>query len=110
MYKLILADDEHMVVEGIVNSIDWSSYNIEVVGTASDGAELINLAKNHHPDIVFTDIRMPCMDGLEAARQLKNLDKNMQLVIITAYEEFEYAKKAIQYGATSLISKNSFSL
>ena len=61
MYKLILADDEKMVVEGIVNSIDWSRYNIEVVGTASDGNELINLAKKFYPDIVWPIVRREVM-------------------------------------------------
>ena len=105
MYKIILADDEKVVLEGIVNSIDWKKYNIEVIGTASDGNELLTLAQSLKPDIILTDIRMPQLDGLDAALQLRETLKNTQFVFITAYEEFEYAKKAIACGAVSFLTK-----
>ena len=105
MYKLILADDEKIVLEGIENSIDWKAYGIELVGTASDGNELIALAEELKPDIIMTDIMMPQLNGLEAAMELRDRLKNTQFVFITAYAEFEYAKKAIDIGAVSFLTK-----
>lgn len=105
MYKLILADDEKIVLEGIENSIDWKAYGIELVGTASDGNELLALADELKPDIILTDIMMPQLNGLEAAMELRDRLKDTLFVFITAYAEFEYAKKAIDIGAVSFLTK-----
>lgn len=105
MYKLIIADDEKIVLDGISESIHWSDYDIEVVAKASDGKELFEKAKQLLPDIVLTDIRMPQMDGLQAIEQLQQQIPDAQFVIITAYEEFEYAKRAIELEVAGFITK-----
>lgn len=105
MYKLIIADDEQIVLDGIADTIPWNDYGITVVGKANNGKDLMELAILHNADIVLTDIRMPEMDGLDAIGRLQNLINDVEFVVITAYQEFEYAKKAIELGVTGFITK-----
>lgn len=101
--KVIVVDDEVVIREGIIHSIDWSKYGIEMAGEASNGKEAINLTEEIKPDIIITDIRMPVMDGLELAKSL--VGTNIKIIILTGYDEFEYAQKAIKYRVSEFILK-----
>lgn len=105
MYNLIVADDEKIVLDGIVNIIPWRDVGIEVVGKASNGRELLKEAKEKEPDIILTDIRMPYLDGLDAVSLIREELPDTLFIIITAFEEFEYAKRAIEYGAVGFLTK-----
>lgn len=105
MYKMIIADDEHVVLKGISRTIPWQEYGICVAAAAEDGKSLVELALKHQPDIILTDIRMPEFDGLSALAKLKELLPDCEFLIMTAYEEFEYAKKAIELGVSGYIVK-----
>jgi len=105
LFKLLIADDEQIVIEGIKDSIDWGQYEIEVVGTAKNGAEALKLAKDLKPDIIISDIKMPGLSGLELIEELKDFLPNVKVILISAYEEFDYAKQAIRLGVNSYLSK-----
>ena len=104
MLRVMLVEDEYVVREGI-KSIDWASHGYEFVGEAPDGEMALPLMRNTHPDIVITDIKMPFMDGLELTRLIKKEAPDTEIVILSGYEEFEYAKEAISLGVAKYLSK-----
>ena len=105
MYRMLIADDEQIVLDGLTKSINWQEYNVEVVATALNGTDALELAKNTMPDIVITDIKMPGLNGLELIKQLRQFLPDAVVIIISAYEQFEFAKEAIKYGVFSYITK-----
>ncbi len=107
MYKVVIIDDEPIIVEGISRSINWEEYNCEVVGTAGSGFEGMDVIKRMKPDIIFSDICMPNMDGLLMIAALKSEFKNMEITILTGYRDFDYAQQAIRLGVTRFLLKPS---
>jgi two-component system response regulator YesN len=105
MYKVIFLDDETITLRLLESAIDWQKYDIALCGTASDGAEGIELFRQVEPDIVITDIRMPNMDGIELARAIRQTKKRVKIVLLSAYAEFEYAQSAIAYQASEYLLK-----
>ena len=98
MLKLVIADDEKIIRETIRNFIDWQSIGIEVVGVCSNGVEAYETILDYYPDIVLTDIKMPGFSGLELVKKIKEIDNNIQFIILSGYDSFEYAKEAMQFG------------
>lgn len=96
MYKILIADDEIRVLKFLQTSIPWTELGLELSASASDGAEALRLAIALKPDIVITDIRMPEVNGLDFCRKLHDINPNIQVIIISAFADFEYAKQAIQ--------------
>lgn len=107
MYKVAIIDDEPLIVEGLSKTMAWEKWNCQVAGTASDGKEGMELIREKRPDIVITDINMPKMDGLRMIAGLKSEFPDMQLIILTGYREFEYARQAIALGVTRFLLKPS---
>ena len=105
MIKVFLCEDEFVVREGIKNNIDWASAGYEFVGEASDGELALPLIRKLEPDIVITDIKMPFMDGLELSRVIRRELPSTQIVILSGYEEFDYAKQAISIGVAQYLTK-----
>lgn len=105
MLKLIIADDEKNVLDGIADTIKWNEYGISVVGKARDGLELVQTAIKEKADIILTDIRMPQMDGLEAIEVIQEKLPDSEFVVITAFQEFEFAQRAIELGVAGFITK-----
>lgn len=105
MLKMLMIDDHSYSIEALNKFIDWEEIGIKVVGTAQDGLEGIKKIKELLPDIVLTDIHMPVMDGFEMIRQAKEEGIQTKYVILTGYEEFEYAKQAMKYGVADYILK-----
>lgn len=105
MLKLLIADDEKTIRETIRSFINWEALDIEVVGTAKDGIEAYNMILDLYPDIVLTDIRMPGLSGLELIERMHEINKDMQFIILSGYNEFEYAKTAMQYGVRHYLLK-----
>ncbi len=100
MIKLMIVDDEHIVREGIQFIIQNTfAEEIKIVALAkSGGREAIELYEEHHPQIVLMDIQMPGINGIEAIKTIKEVDNHIRFVIISAYEQFEYAKSAVRLG------------
>jgi two-component system response regulator YesN len=104
-YKVIIADDESLIVRSLTKIIDWEALQCEVVGIAQDGNEVIELVKIHQPHIVVTDICMPEMSGIELLKKLQSFPKRPEVLLVSGYNEFEYAREALQYQAFDYILK-----
>ncbi|MGG4343959.1 response regulator [Paenibacillus lautus] len=103
--KLLIAEDEISVREGMVQLIDWESHGIVICGEAGSGSEALSIMESCRPDILLTDIRMPHMDGLELIEVAKARGMTFQPIILSGYNEFNYAKQAIRLGAADFILK-----
>lgn len=105
MIKVFLVEDEFVVRQGIKNNIDWNGRGYEFCGDASDGEMAYPMIKAARPDIVITDIKMPFMDGIELSRLIKKELPNTEIIILSGYEEFEYAKESIKIGVAQYLTK-----
>lgn len=105
MIKVFLVEDEFVIREGIKKNIDWEGHGYEFVGEAQDGELALPLINRLEPDIVITDIKMPFMNGLELSRIIKQTLKDTEIIILSGYDEFEYAKEGIQIGVAEYLLK-----
>lgn len=105
MLKVFLAEDEFIIREGIKNNIDWQAHGYEFCGEASDGELAFPLIQKARPDILITDIKMPFVDGLALSRLVKKELPETEIIILSGYEEFDYAKEAIQIGVARYLLK-----
>lgn len=107
MYKVILVDDEPIIVEGLSRSIAWDKWNCRVVAVAHNGMEGKRLIEEMKPDIVFMDICMPEMDGLQMIAAIHSEFPNLEVSVLTGFRDFEYAQTAIRLGVTRFLLKPS---
>lgn len=105
MLKVFLVEDEIVMREGIKNNISWKEEGFDFVGEASDGELAYPMIRKLCPDIIITDIKMPFMDGLEFSRLVKKEFPDTSIIILSGYDEFEYAKEAIRIGVTEYLVK-----
>lgn len=104
-YSVLLVDDEEEVIQIIMKKIDWESMGFRIVGYAHNGVEALEMAEEVQPDVVLTDIKMPYMDGLTMSRKLKEQHQSIRIIIFTGFDEFEYAKEAIDIEVEQYILK-----
>ncbi len=107
MYKVVLIDDEAIIVAGLQRVVDWEAYHCQVVATAGGAEEGAAAIRAHRPDIVFTDIKMPDEDGLTMLAGLKGEFPRLQIAVLTGYRDFEYARRAIELGVSRFLLKPS---
>jgi two-component system response regulator YesN len=105
MYRLILADDEPWALTGLAEIIPWEEYGFEIRGLCKNGAEALSFFEQQDADALFTDIRMPGMSGLELIAAVKQIKAAAECVIVSAYSDFEAARKAIEHRASGYILK-----
>ena len=105
MLRLMIVDDDEILRNGLVHNICWSEKNIEVVGTAKNGKEAVEKISVLAPDLILSDVQMPFMDGLELAEYVYKVYPEIKVILLTAFEIFEYAQRALKYGVTSYILK-----
>lgn len=105
MFSMMIVDDEPVIRQGIKTSIDWSTYGINIVGEASNGQEALEKIIKLKPNILITDIRMPVMDGLELAEQVRLKQADTKIIILSGYDDFQYAKKSINLKVTEYLLK-----
>ncbi|MFL0168100.1 response regulator transcription factor [Candidatus Clostridium helianthi] len=105
MWKLVIADDEPKIRRGIENILNWSELGIEIVGQAEDGEIALEIIKENRPDIILLDINMPFLNGLDLLQKLKEIGNNGIVIIISGYDDFSYAQKALQYNVFDYILK-----
>ncbi|WP_186576032.1 response regulator transcription factor [Aquibacillus kalidii] len=104
-WKVLIADDEFIIRDGIRSSVDWDKFDMEVVGEAEDGEEAIELALEHKVDILLIDLNMPIVNGINAMKEITNHLPNCQMVIITGYDDFRYAQEAIRLRVKDYLLK-----
>jgi len=102
---ILIADDEPSIRNGLNTAIEWDAIPAMVIGLAADGMEALEFIQTYHPDIAITDIRMPELNGLELIQRAKELGIDTQFVILSGYDDFTYAQKAIHLGAKSYVLK-----
>lgn len=107
MYKVMIIDDEPIIVQGLSRSIEWEKFNCQVVATAGNGVEGKKLIEKYRPDMVFLDICMPEMDGLSMVAALRSEFADTQITILTGFRDFEYARSALNLGVARFLSKPS---
>lgn len=105
MLKILIADDEPKFREYLKKAINWEEYGFVICAEARNGVEALDLAHKHQPHVALLDINMPLMNGLTLAENIKEQLKNICIIFITGYNEFEYARKAIKLGADDYVLK-----
>lgn len=106
MLTVLLVDDEPLVLIGLQGMLDWNKLGWEIVGTARNGKEALDLVKEKCPDLVLCDIKMPVMGGLALAKKCQELDLGLPVfIMLTSYEEFDYVKQSINLGVLEYLVK-----
>ena len=103
--EVVVAEDEELILNNTVKKISAIDPEFVVVGTAEDGKTVLDLIETHYPDLLITDIRMPAVSGLDLARIVSQYHPYMKTIIVSGYDEFEYAQKAIRYGVRRYLLK-----
>ena len=105
MFKVLIIDDEEIIREGLRTVINWESLECTVIGEAEDGDEGLEMVSKAEPDIVFTDIRMPGLNGLEMISKIKEYKHECKIIILSGFRDFEYAQQAVKLGAFRFLVK-----
>lgn len=105
MYKILIVDDEPIVREGIRERIQWAKHGYECIGACENGREALEVMAQERPDVVLTDICMPYMDGLELSRHIVEKYPKTRIIILTGFDDFDYAQQAVKLQVTDFILK-----
>ena len=106
MIKVMIADDEPFIRQGLKILINWEQYGFEICGEAANGKEALELMEREEYDLVITDIKMPGMNGLELIEHTwEKVSRHTRFIILSGFYEFEYARKAIKYGVVDYVLK-----
>ena len=105
MLKVLLVDDNRKALEGLRHHIRWDKTGCVCAATALNGQEALALTQELHPDIIITDVKMPLMSGLELCSRVHELFPNIHLIILSAHDEFDYARTAMRHGVESYVLK-----
>ncbi len=105
LYTLIVADDEDELREAVCTMVPWQEYGFKLLGSASNGLDALQMVEQYEPDLLLTDIRMPFISGIELARHVREIRPATNIAFLSGYDDFEYAKQAIQYNIISYMLK-----
>ncbi|WP_431801222.1 response regulator transcription factor [Halobacillus andaensis] len=105
LYKVLVVDDEMLIRQGVINYIDWEEEGFQIIGEASNGNEALQLIEELRPHLVITDVVMPGMDGIELVRDVKEQYPDIEIVVLSSFEDFEYVRSTFQCGAADYILK-----
>ncbi|MVQ35168.1 response regulator [Paenibacillus sp. MAH-34] len=103
--KAILADDEPNILRNLQAVIPWAELEIDIVGTAKNGVDALELSRLHEPDLVMSDIRMPLMDGITFVQKLREINEACKVLMVTGYQDFEYARSLMRVGVSDYMLK-----
>ncbi|MGM9650513.1 MAG: response regulator [Faecousia sp.] len=104
--RVMIVDDERLAIEDLRTIVDWQALGFEIVATAFNGTQAFTKFLQLRPQVIITDIKMPFMDGIELIRRIREVDQQVLLLLLTAYEDFSYARCAIRQGITDYIIKS----
>ena len=105
LLKVLIVDDEYLIRNLLRMRVDWQQQGMHIVGEASNAAEALEQVELLHPDIVFTDIYMPSMDGIELSGLILERYPSVKIVVVTGHDEFEYARQSVKLGISDFILK-----
>lgn len=105
MYSVVLVDDEQMIRESIIELVDWNKAGFEMIGQASNGDEALEFIEKNTPDILITDIKMPIMDGIQLAKEVREKHPSVKIIFLSGYDEFEYAISGIKLNIIEYLLK-----
>jgi two-component system response regulator YesN len=105
MYKVVLADDEVWALMALKTMIDWAEQGFVIVGEADDGEMALKRISSLEPDLVISDIRMPGLDGLKLLEEIRENKLDTQVLLVSGYTDFEYARQAMLYGCIGYLVK-----
>lgn len=105
MYRILFVDDEPLIREGVCENVKWSELGYELAGVCENGREACEFLRSHQVDVVMTDICMPFMDGMELSALIQKEYPQIKVLILSGYDDFDYAKKAIKYGVEEYLLK-----
>jgi two-component system response regulator YesN len=105
MYKVFIVDDEAAIVKSLCTSVDWESYNFEIAGCFTDPQEALAKLRVERIDLLITDVSMPVIDGLTLMKKAKNLYPDLKVIVVSAYDNFDYVKTALRNGAENYLLK-----
>ena len=105
MFTVLLVDDEELVRVSVGFSVRGAMSGVQVIGEAANGLEGLKRIREEHPDIVITDIRMPKLDSLQMIRAIRAESLDIEVVVLSGYADFEYARQAMKYGVTEYLLK-----
>lgn len=105
MLKVLFADDEPLMLEGLRYLVDWNTLGFEICGEALDGEDAERLIQARRPDLVITDVRMPVIDGLDLIERFSESDSRPKFIIFSGYADFDYARRALKYGVSNYLTK-----
>ena len=106
--RVLVVDDDKLARKGLISIMNWEKYGFEVVGDVQNGSKALEFLKDNMVDVVFTDIDMPEIDGIELMERCRTEYPDVKFVIFSVHEDFRYAQKAMRLGALDYISKISF--
>ena len=104
-FSIILVDDEKQILQGMLHGVPWEELGYQVIATADNGQEALELTQLHHPDLLISDIKMPFMTGIELAKHIHEDFMQVKMVLFSGFDEFEYARSAIHYGVSEYLLK-----
>ncbi|MUG67945.1 response regulator [Paenibacillus campinasensis] len=105
MMKVLIVDDDKLVRKGLLSAMPWTSFSMEVVHDAASGEKALEWLEGNEADILFTDLAMPVMSGIELMREVRRLYPEMYIVVLTLHQNFEYVQEALRLGAIDYIAK-----
>jgi two-component system response regulator YesN len=105
VYNVLLVDDERIIREGLTKKVPWSRYDLTLCAQAADGEEGLEKIRSEDIQVVITDIKMPGLDGLELIRQARQIKPDVRFIVLSGYDEFEFAQTAMQYGVRHYLLK-----
>ncbi|MFC4403019.1 response regulator transcription factor [Gracilibacillus xinjiangensis] len=104
-FKLLIVDDELLIRQGIINYVDWEKEGYQIIGEASNGKEALAMIEQTKPHIIITDIVMPEMDGIELVKTVKEIYPDIEIIVLSSFEDFHYVKSTFQSGVADYILK-----
>lgn len=105
MIRVLIVDDDKLVRKGLISSMPWQACGMEIVGEANNGENALKFLEEHHVELLITDLAMPVMSGIELIRIVRDQYPDMQIVVLSLHQDFEYIQEALRLGAIDYIAK-----
>ncbi len=110
MHKILIVDDEKLLRQGFIRMTKWPEHGFDIAGEAANGKEALSLIETIEPEIVITDIRMTVMDGVELTRKIKETFPQIQVIVLSSYDDFDYVRETLKLGALDYLLKPKMEL